>query len=202
MSMETPVQVPYCLQEKEKLFSLAYGIYTNRSAVLHKGQKACAFPVLLRRSRLSFAALLAVIGVYIAIMVTQGVDSLGLVVVAIAITYAVVLLRRQKEQQRNYEYALQRFMENGETEGVLHFDERGITDAAASGKKNFFSWQDFRYCLLVGESILFLFGQERDAVLMIDRNEEKEAAIRQILQAVEKEDTIRTLQVQKVRGTK
>ena len=202
MSMETPMQIPYFLQEKEELFSLAYGIYTNRSGVLHKNQKACPFPVLLRRSRLAAAALLAVIGLYIVIMVAQGVDALGVVMVVIAAIYTAALLRNQKAQQRNYEYALQRFLENGESEGTLHFDQRGITDVSASGKKNFFSWQDFRYCLLVGDGILFLFSQERDAVLMIDRSEEKEAAVRQILQTVEKEDTIRTPEVQKGRSAK
>lgn len=195
MSMDGAMQIPYCLQEKEKLFALAYGIYTNRSGVLHKGKKAESFPRLLRRSRLSAAALLTAMGLYVVLMIVDGVDSLGLAILAIAGVYAAGMLRSQKTQQRNYEYALQRYMESGETEGVLYFDERGITDVAASGKKNFFSWQDFRYCLLVGEGILFLFGQERDSVLMIDRSEEKEAALREILKAVDKEDTVRTVEV-------
>lgn len=195
MSMDGAMQISYCLQEKEKLFALAYGIYTNRSGVLHKGKKAESFPRLLRRSRLSAAALLTAMGLYVVLMIVDGVDSLGLAILAIAGVYAAGMLRSQKTQQRNYEYALQRYMESGETEGVLYFDERGITDVAASGKKNFFSWQDFRYCLLVGEGILFLFGQERDSVLMIDRSEEKESALREILKAVDKEDTVRTVEV-------
>ena len=40
-----------------------------------------------------------------------------------------------------------------------------------------------------------MFSQERDAVLMIDRSEEKEAALREILKAMDKEDTIRTVEV-------
>ena len=195
MSMDSAMQIPYCLREKEKLFALAYGIYTNRSGVLYKGKKAEPFPRLLRKSRLSAAVLLTVIGLYVVLMAVQGVDALGVAVLVIAGIYTAGLLRSQKTQQRNYAYALQRFMESGETEGVLHFDQRGITDVAASGKKNFFSWQDFRYCLLVGEGILFLFGQERDAVLMIDRSKEKETALREILKAVDKEDTVRTVEV-------
>jgi hypothetical protein len=195
MSVDGTMQISYCLQEKERLFALAYGVYTNRSGVLQKGKKAESFPRLLRKSRLSAAALLAVMGLYVVLMAVQGVDALGVVVLAIAGVYAVGLVRSQKTQKRNYEYALQRFMESGETEGVLHFDQRGITDVAASGEKKFFSWQDFRQCLLVGEGILFMFSQERDAVLMIDRSEEKEAALREILKAMDKEDTIRTVEV-------
>ena len=117
MSVDGTMQISYCLQEKERLFALAYGVYTNRSGVLQKGKKAESFPRLLRKSRLSAAALLAVMGLYVVLMAVQGVDALGVVVLAIAGVYAVGLVRSQKTQKRNYEYALQRFMESGETEG-------------------------------------------------------------------------------------
>ena len=111
-----------------------------------------------------------------------------------------MLLSGWRAQRRNYQYALERFAENGEDHGVLRFDERGITDVSASGKKSFFSWADYRYCLLVGGGIMFLFTNERDEILMMDRSAETEAAILEVLAAFEREDSIRELEIKGKKG--
>lgn len=202
MNGETVMQVSYSLPDKEKLFSLAYSVYINRRNVLHKDAKVSPFPDLLRRSRLSAAVLGAVILAYIILMIVDGVDALGVGVLILAAIYCAKTVWELQHQQRNYEYALNRYLESGESEGVLHFDERGITDVSVSGKKRFFSWEDYRYCLLLDGGIMFLYSPERDATLMVERTGETEKAVREILTALERDDTIREPRMKETRTKK
>ena len=195
MSAESLGQVSYQLQDKERLFSIGYSIYTNRQRVLHKGEKVCTFPRMLRRSLVSAGALMAILVAYLVILMVKGVDTLGVAMIFIGTIYLIALLRGWREQKRNYEYALQRFLDGGDEGGTLHFDEWGIKDISTSGKESAFSWQDYRYCILVADAIMFLFTNERDEILMLHRDERTEREILQILEGFEKEDTVRRLEM-------
>lgn len=197
---ELEMQVPYRLTDTEGLFSLGYSVYTNRQRVLHKGEKVQPFAAFLRRGLMNAAALGVIILACLVLMLVKGSDFFIMCMTAIGVIYELMLLSGWRAQRRNYQYALERFAENGEDHGVLRFDERGITDVSASGKKSFFSWADYRYCLLVGGGIMFLFTNERDEILMMDRSAETEAAILEVLAAFEREDSIRELEIKGKKG--
>lgn len=195
MSVESLAQVSYRLRDRERLFSIGYSIYTNRQRVLHKGEKVCTFPQMLQRSLLYAGVLMAILVGYLVILMVKGVDILGVAMIFIGVIYLIALLRGWREQKRNYEYALQRFLDGGDEEGTLHFDEWGITDVSASGKESAFSWQDYRYCILVSDAIMFLFTNERDEILMLNRDVQTEEEICRILEGFDKQDTIRRLEM-------
>lgn len=195
MSMESLAQVSYRLRDRERLFSIGYSIYTNRQRVLYKGEKVCTFPQMLQRSLLYAGALMAILVGYLVILMVKGVDILGVAMIFIGVIYLITLLRGWREQKRNYEYALQRFLDGGDERGTLHFDDWGITDVSASGKESAFSWQDYRYCILVSDAIMFLFTNERDEILMLNRDAQTEEEICRILEGFDKQDTIRRLEM-------
>lgn len=195
MSGENMAQVAYHLEDKEKLFSIGYSIYVNRQGLLRKGEKVEKFPDMLRRALVRSALLGALIAIYLIIMLVNGVDFLGVALVAICVVYDVTLLKSWNKSRRDYAYAMDRFVRSGDESGTLCFDERGITDIGVSGEESFFSWSDYRYCILVDEAITILFTNEREELLMMSRDDQTEQAICQVLEAFGKEDTIRTLEM-------
>ena len=183
--------VTYKLLDKQRLFSIAYAIYSNRDRLLQKQDKVQPYHLTLRTALIQCVVLYAVTVVFLLGMIRNGFDITGVILLVLCIVYGMVLVTSWANNRRDYRYAEKAFLRiTGET-GTLRFDQRGLTDVSKDGKENFYSWSEYRYCIITDEVMVILFVNEREEMLLMTRDDETEAAMRAVLKEYDMIHTVR-----------
>lgn len=191
MSESKQMQVKYSLRDKERLFSIAYAIYNNRERLLQKGDKVQPFHVTLRTVLIQSVVLYAVAVVFLFGMMRYGFDLPGLVLLVLCVVYGMVMITSWGNNRRDFRYAQKRFLMTTGENGAIRFDQRGFTDVSAFDKETFYSWSEYRHCIIVDEAIVILFVNEREEMLLMSRDDGIEQALRQVLKEFDMAHTIR-----------
>lgn len=191
MSQNNQTQVVYKLQNKQRLFSIAYAIYSNRDRLLQKHDKVQPYHTTLRIALLQCVALYVVAVVFLLGMIQNGFDVTGVILLVLCVLYGMVLITSWGNNRRDYRYAEKAFLRTTGETGTLRFDERGLTDVRADGKEDFYAWSEYRYCIIVEEAIVILFVNEREEMLLMTRDDETEAAMRAVLKDYDMIHTVR-----------
>lgn len=184
-------QVRYKLQDKERLFSVAYAIYSNRERLLQKNDKVQPFHVTLRTVMIQSIVLYAVSLAFLLGMFQNGFDVTGVILLALCMFYGIVMVTSWSNNRRDYRYAQKAFLRTTGQEGTLRFNDWGLTDVSESGEEHAYAWSEYRYCIIVEEAIVILFVNEREELLLMSRDDETEAAMRQALQEYDMIHTVR-----------
>lgn len=185
------ITVNYRLEDKERLFSIAYAVYSNRERLLKKQDKVQPFHITLRTVLIQSAVLYAVAVAFLIGMVKFGFDLPGLVLLVLCVVYGMVMITAWGNNRRDYRYALKRFMSTTGQTGTLHFDDWGLREVSAFGTENSYSWSEYRHCIILDEAMVILFVNEREEMLLMSRDEETEKAMRDALKAFDMTHTIR-----------
>ena len=183
--------VKYKLLDKQRLFSVAYAIYSNRERLLQKHDKVQPFHVTLRTVLIQSVILYVVAVALLLVMIQKGFDVTSVILLVLCILYGMVLITSWANNRRDYRYAQQAFLRTTGQTGTLRFDEWGLTDVSESGKESAYAWSEYRYCIIVEEAIVILFVNEREEMLLMSRDDETEAAMRQVLKEYDMIHTVR-----------
>lgn len=187
-----PVTLNYRLEDKQRLFSVAYAIYSNRERLLKKNDKVQPFRTTLRTVLIECGLLYALSVAFLLGMIRNGFDVTGVLLLVVCVIYGMIMITSWSNNRRDFRYAERAFQRTTGAVGTLRFDDWGMTDVTAEGKESAYSWSEYRNTFIVDEAIVILFVNEREEMLLMTRDDETEKALRQILKDFDMIHTVRT----------
>ena len=184
-------ELKYPLSDKETLFSVGYAIYSNRERLLKKNDKVQPFRATLRSVLLQSVLLYVLSVAFLLAMLKNGFDITGVILLMLCIVYGMIMITSWSNNRRDYRYAEKAFLRSSGESGTLRFDQRGMTDVSESGKEDFYSWSEYRNCIITDDAMVLLFVNEREEMVLMGRDDATERALRDILAQYDMTHTIR-----------